>query len=45
MEMEMIEPDFSIYDKYRLMFGTTKLAQTDIKTILYATHFRLSLDG
>ena len=41
----MIEPDFSIYDKYKLMFGTTKLAQTDIKTILYATHFRLSLDG
>lgn len=41
----MIEPDFSIYDKYRMMFGSTKNAQTQLKTILYATHVRLSLDG
>lgn len=45
LEMEKIEPDFSIYDKYRPLFGTTKTEQTSLKTILYATHVRLSLDG
>lgn len=45
MEMEKIEPDFSIYDKYRLFYSDKKRDQTELKTILYATHVRLSLDG
>lgn len=45
LEMERIEPDFSIYDNYRGLYGSTKRSQLEIKTILYATHVRLSLDG
>ena len=45
MEMEMIEPDLSIYEKYKMSFGTGKKVQENFKTILYATHVRLSLDG
>lgn len=45
MDMEQIDPDFSIYDKYRSLYSTTKKGQTQYKTILYATHVRLSLDG
>ena len=41
----MVEPDFSIYDKYRLQYGAGKAVQEELKTILYATHIRLSLDG
>lgn len=45
LEMERIEPDFTIYDKYRDMYGTRKVDREEIKTILNATHARLSLDG
>ena len=45
LEMERIEPDFTIYDKYRDMYGTKKADREEIKTILNATHARLSLDG
>lgn len=45
LEMERIEPDFTIYDKYRDMYGTKKADCEEIKTILNATHMRLSLDG
>jgi hypothetical protein len=45
LEMERIEPDFTIYDKYRDMYGTRKADREEIKTILNATHARLSLDG
>ena len=44
-EMEMIEPDLSIYEKYNTSFGAGKKVQETFKTILYATHVRLSLDG
>ena len=45
MGMEKIEPDFSIYDKYRLFYSDKKKPQQELKTIMYATHVRLSLDG
>lgn len=45
LEMEQIEPDFEIYKKYQSYYGDTKTSQLEIKTILYATHVRLSLDG
>lgn len=44
-EMEHIIPDFEIYAPYQNYYGTTKLRQTEFKTILNATHVRLSLDG
>ena len=43
--MEQIEPDFSIYEKYINLYGWRKKEQEEIKTILNATHVRLSLDG
>ena len=45
LDMEKIDPDFGIYDKYRLLYNSTKRGQEYLKTILYATHVRLSLDG
>lgn len=45
LEMERIEPDFSIYEKYVNLYGWRKKEQEEIKTILNATHARLSLDG
>lgn len=45
LEIERIEPDFSIYDKYREMYGKRKVDREEIRTLLYATHVRLSLDG
>lgn len=42
---ENILPDFSIYDKYKDLYCTCKTDETMIKKILYATHFRISLDG
>lgn len=45
LEMERIEPDFSIYDKWRHLYGTRTTDKEQIRTILYATHVRLSLDG
>lgn len=44
-EMEEIEPDFTIYDKYRELYGTRVEDTKTIRTILNATHVRLSLDG
>ena len=43
--MEHVIPDFNIYNKYKECFGKGKRKQTELKTILYATHIRLSLDG
>ena len=45
IEMELIEPDFEIYRKYTHYYGYTKKDAQQIKTLLTATHFRLSLDG
>ena len=45
LEMEHIVPDFEIYQKYKLLYGNGKKKQEELKTILYATHVRLSLDG
>ena len=45
LDMERIEPDFTIYDKYKSLYSTTKSGQAQYKTMLYATHVRLSLDG
>ena len=42
---EHIEPDWTIYDKYRTLYNPSVKGQEQIKTILYATHVRLSLDG
>ena len=44
-EIEYIEPDFSIYDKWRAQYGSTKRAQEELKVILNATHIRLTIDG
>ena len=44
LEMESIIPDFSIYEKYRSLYGTQKHKQEEMQTILNATHVRLSLD-
>lgn len=45
IEMEHILPDFDIYKKYSSYFGAGVSKQEEFKTILYATHVRLSLDG
>lgn len=45
IEMELVEPDFEIYRKYSDCYGYTKKNAQQIKTLLTATHFRLSLDG
>ena len=45
LEMERIVPDFDIYQKYKNLYGTQKHKQEELRTILYATHVRLSLDG
>ena len=44
LEIERILPDFTIYDKYRDLYGTLKNDKRDINAILNATHVRLSLD-
>lgn len=41
LKCENIVPDFSIYEKYLNLYGNSD----QVKTILYATHVRLSLDG
>jgi len=45
LEMEQILPDFEIYKKYKEQYGTVKARREEIRTILNATHVRLSLDG
>ena len=45
LEMEQILPDFEIYKKYKEQYGTVKERREEIRTILNATHVRLSLDG
>ena len=45
LEMEYISPDLEMYWKYKDYYSTLKSYQTQLKTILYATHARLSLDG
>lgn len=44
-EMEQIEPDFEIYQRFKNYYGWKKADQQQIKTLLYATHLRLSTDG
>jgi len=45
LEMEHIEPDMSIYNKYIDIYSTSKHKQESFKAILNGTHVRLSLDG
>lgn len=45
LEMEQILPDLEMYWKYKDYYSPLKTYQTQLKTILYATHARLSLDG
>lgn len=45
LEMEYIPPDLEMYWKYKDYYSPLKTYQTQLKTILYATHVRLSLDG
>ena len=45
LQMEDIEPDFEIYTKYSSYFGNRKVDAQQIKTLITATHARLSLDG
>ena len=45
LEMERIEPDLNMYWKYMGHYGKGIKHQEEIKTILYSTHVRLSLDG
>jgi hypothetical protein len=45
LEMEHVLPDFEIYKKYKEQYGTVKARREEIRTILNATHVRLSLDG
>ena len=46
LEMEQIEPDFEIYKKYENLYTQGyKTKAEQFKTILYATHARISLDG
>lgn len=44
-DIENTVPDFSIYEKYSDLYGSAPIDKTQIKTILYATHFRASTDG
>lgn len=45
IEAEYIEPDFEIYRKFSNLYGARKVDTQQIKTLLTATHARLSLDG
>ena len=45
LQMEQIEPDFEIYTRYSSYFGNRKADAQQIKTLVTATHARLSLDG
>lgn len=44
-DYENIIPDFTIYDKYQSLYCINKTDEAIIKKILFATHFRISLDG
>jgi len=44
LEMERAVPDLTIYEKYKDLYGSRRHDEDDIKTILNATHVRLSLD-
>ena len=44
LEMERITPDFTIYEKYKNLYGTLRRDEKDINIILNAAHVRLSLD-
>lgn len=45
LEAEYIEPDFEIYSRYMALYGSRKIDQQQIKTLITATHARLSLNG
>lgn len=44
-KIELTQPDFSIYEKYGNLYGTTKATQDQFKRILNSVHVRMSLDG
>ena len=44
-EVEYIQPDFSIYENFLNSYGNNKQDLKQIKTILRATHIRLSIDN
>lgn len=45
IEAEHIEPDFEMYQRFSDLYGTRKIDRQQIKTLITATHARLSLDG
>lgn len=45
LEAEYIEPDFEIYRRFMGLYGARLKDEQQIKTLITATHFRLSLDG
>lgn len=45
LEAELIEPDMEIYRRHAGLYGGRAMDKQQIKTLLTATHFRLSLDG
>lgn len=45
LEAEYIEPDFEIYRRFMKLYGARRADEQQIKTLITATHFRLSLDG
>lgn len=45
LEMERIAPDFEIYRKYKSFYGKGPAKEEQFKTVVNATHTRLSLDG
>ena len=44
-DIEIQKPDFSVYERYREKFSTTKEFETAFETMSNAQHLRLSLDG
>ena len=45
LEAEYIEPDLEIYRRFMGLYGARRADEQQIKTLITATHFRLSLDG
>ena len=45
LDFEKIEPDIDIYSNYKNYYIANKKDEIDLKTILNATHVRISLDG
>ena len=45
LEIETQQPDLTIYERYRQVFGKNKEYERAFQTMIGAEHFRLSLDG